>query len=31
MEDGATVAAGTPDEIREDPMVHAIYLGDQGA
>jgi branched-chain amino acid transport system ATP-binding protein len=26
MSDGVKVASGTPDEIRENPMVHAIYL-----
>jgi branched-chain amino acid transport system ATP-binding protein len=30
MSDGETVAAGTPDEIRKDPLVHSIYLGTQG-
>jgi branched-chain amino acid transport system ATP-binding protein len=27
MSDGETVAGGTPDEIRHDPLVHEIYLG----
>jgi branched-chain amino acid transport system ATP-binding protein len=31
MADGEKVAAGTPDEIRQDPLVHSIYLGEQGA
>ena len=31
MADGEKVAAGTPDEIRPNPLVHAIYLGQEGA
>jgi branched-chain amino acid transport system ATP-binding protein len=30
MSDGEKVAAGAPDEIRHDPLVHAIYLGQEG-
>ena len=31
MADGEIVARGTPNEIRQDPLVHEIYLGRQGA
>ena len=31
MADGETVATGTPDEIRQNDLVHAIYLGQAGA
>lgn len=30
MADGLTVAAGSPDEIRHNPTVHKIYLGEEG-
>ncbi len=29
MNEGLTVASGTPDQIRVDPLVHAIYLGSE--
>jgi branched-chain amino acid transport system ATP-binding protein len=29
MSDGKTVASGTPDEIKANPLVHAIYLGSE--
>lgn len=31
MADGEKVASGSPEEIRNDPLVHTIYLGEQGA
>ena len=31
MADGEVVASGTPDEIRQNTLVHAIYLGQAGA
>jgi branched-chain amino acid transport system ATP-binding protein len=30
MADGCKVAAGSPEQIRNDPMVHSIYLGESG-
>jgi branched-chain amino acid transport system ATP-binding protein len=30
MADGEVVAAGPPDEVRSDPIVHRIYLGTEG-
>lgn len=30
MSDGRKLSEGTPDEIREDPVVHEIYLGSRG-
>ena len=30
MADGVAVAAGTPAEIRQNPLVHSIYLGTEG-
>jgi ABC-type branched-subunit amino acid transport system ATPase component len=30
MADGVMVASGTPDQIRHNPHVHAIYLGRGG-
>ena len=30
MADGVTIAAGTPDEIRANQLVHDVYLGTGG-
>jgi len=30
MSEGVTVTTGTPDEVRADPLVHQVYLGEPG-
>ena len=31
MADGVVIAAGDPDEIRNDPLVNEVYLGTAGS